>query len=436
MEFTKSIKKLSFLNQKSTDFNFFCFGILFLASAPFISCIFLLYSLYKGALKSKNIFKDKYNQVLILVSIVLILKSIFNSFDQNQIYNLNRSLNWADLANWIPLFLCFLSLNNYLDNNVKREKVAKFFIAGTIPVLVSCIGQYWFDWYGPFEIFNGLIKWFQRPLSPTNQNVTGLFSNPNYTGAWLSMMWPLSIALITEKIYLKEFLKSKIMFLIMLILSTSLILTNSRNAWLSFCISIPIMFGGKSLRWFSPIIIFLFIAIFSSFLPFVPEEISRISQNLVPDNVQDKFSEIFINFQDYPRIDIWKKSIIFIINKPFFGWGAGSFPILYEMETGFYNSHTHNLFLELSINHGLLVSIPIISFFCLILFKSFNKIFIQNPKKSLIDKGWWTAAFIFFSTHLYDILIFDIRINLASWILIIGLRNILLENKNIAKDSF
>ena len=156
----------------------------------------------------------------------------------------------------------------------------------------------------------------------------------------------------------------------------------------------------------------------------------------MPNYVQDKFSEIFINFQDYPRLDIWMKAIIFIIKKPFFGWGAGSFPILYEMKTGFYNSHTHNLFLELSVNHGLLVSIPIISFFCLILYKSFNKIFIQNSKKSLIDKGWWTAAFIFFSTHLYDILIFDIRINLASWILIIGLRNILLENKNIAKDSF
>ena len=184
----------------------------FLASAPFISCIFLLYALCKGALKSKNTYKDKYNQVLILVSLVLILKSIFISLNQNQIYHLNTSLNWADLANWIPLFLCFLSLNNYLDSNAKREKVAKFFIAGTIPVLVSCIGQYWFNWYGPFEIFNGLIKWFQRPLTPTNQNVTGLFSNPNYTGAWLSMMWPLSIALISEKIYLKDSLNQKLSF--------------------------------------------------------------------------------------------------------------------------------------------------------------------------------------------------------------------------------
>ena len=210
--------------------------------------------------------------------------------------------------------------------------------------MVSCIGQYWFNWYGYFEIFNGLIKWFQRPLSPTNQNVTGLFSNPNYTGAWLSMMWPLSIALITEKIYLKEFLKSKIMSLIMLILSTSLILTNSRNAWLSFFISIPIMFGKKSLRWFSPIILFLFIAIFSSFLPFVPEEISKISQNLVPNTVQDKFSEIFINFQDYPRIDIWKNAIIFIIQKPFFLDGEQDHFQSYMKWKLVFTIHTHIIY--------------------------------------------------------------------------------------------
>ena len=133
MKFSKSEKIISLLNQQSTDFNFFCFGILFLASAPFISCIFFLYSLYKGALKSKNIFKDKYNQVLILVSIVLILKSIFISLNQNQIYHLNTSLNWADLANWIPLFLCFLSLNYYLDSNAKREKVAKFLADQSVP---------------------------------------------------------------------------------------------------------------------------------------------------------------------------------------------------------------------------------------------------------------------------------------------------------------
>ena len=122
MKFSKKLKIISFLNRKNTDFNIFCFGILFLASAPFISCIFLLYSLFKGALKSKNIFKDKYNQVLILVSLVLILKSIFISLNQNQIYHLNPSLNWADLANWIPLFFCFFSLNNYLDSNAKEKK--------------------------------------------------------------------------------------------------------------------------------------------------------------------------------------------------------------------------------------------------------------------------------------------------------------------------
>ena len=82
----------------------------------------------------------------------------------------------------------FIGFKHYVNNQQKRKVIAKFFIAGTIPILISCIGQYWFDWYGPFEILNGLIKWFQRPLSPTYQNVTGLFSNPNYAGTWLTMM--------------------------------------------------------------------------------------------------------------------------------------------------------------------------------------------------------------------------------------------------------
>ena len=40
-----------------------------------------------------------------------------------------------------------------------------------------------------------------------------------------------------------------------------------------------------------------------------------------------------------------------------------------------------------------------------------------------VAAGWWVAAFLFFFSHLYDVLIYDIRINIASWIFLIGLRN-------------
>ena len=430
---------IKFISFRSSNLEFKCFliAVLFLASAPFISCLFFLYPLYKGIINSyNNIFKDKINQIFIISSLIILLRSIISTLViDNRLSLLTPSLSWAGMANWIPLFACYVGFNPYLDNEFKRKKIIKFFIAGTIPVLISFIGQYWFDWYGPFEILNGLIKWFQRPLTPTNQNVTGLFSNPNYAGVWLSMMLPLSMGLIKEKLYLKEFFKSKIMFLIIIFISTSILLTNSRNAWIGLLITFTLLLGRKYLKWYIPLILFILVFILSSFLPFIPYEISDFTQKVVPDIIQNKFSEIILNFKTYPRLDIWSNAIFFIIKKPLFGWGANSFPSLYFLKTGLSNSHTHNLFLELSISYGLIVSILIFGVIIYILYKSFLSIFLKNQPLSLTEKGWWVAAFLFFFSHLYDVLIYDIRINIASWIFLVGLRNTFKNNKKLRKNK-
>ena len=421
------------INFQDIEFNFFLIGLLFLASAPFISCLIFIYPTYKGLLDLKiSISKDKNTQVFLLVSTILILKSIFSIFAvNNQIEAWNYTLNWAGIANWIPLFIFSIGLNKYLNDSYKRKLVAKYFIAGTVPVLISCLGQYWLEWYGPFETLNGLIKWFQRPLSDNNQNVTGLFSNPNYSGLWLTMMWPLSIALMKEKIHFKEFLKSKIMFIIVILITTFAVLTNSRNAWAGLFLSIPIFLGKKSLRWYLPLILIIVLFIFASFLPFIPLEIKDLSEALIPKTVENKFSEIILNFNTFPRIDIWNNAIQYILQKPLFGWGAGSFPFLYNLKTGFWNNHTHNLFLELSISYGIIVAFLIYYVYIKTLVKSYNNIFVKKSTASVCDRGWWIAFLIFFLSHLYDVLIFDIRINLASWILLIGLKNIIYDSSKI-----
>lgn len=426
MHYSEKINRIIPLNSQNIEFNLFLLGVLFLASAPFISCLIFIYPISKGLSGLKfNILKDRNNQVFLLVSTILLLKSIFSIFNvDNQITSWTYSLNWAGIANWIPLFICSIGFNKYLNDAYKRSLVAKYFIAGTIPVIVSCLGQYWFEWYGPFEILNGLVKWFQRPLT-NNKNVTGLFSNPNYTGLWLTMMWPLSIAIMKEKIYFKEFLKSKIMFIIVILITSFTILTNSRNAWIGLFLSIPIFLGKKSLRWYLPAIFIIVFFILASFLPFIPIEIKDLSEALIPSNVENKFSEIILNLDTFPRIDIWNNAIQYILQKPLFGWGAGSFPFLYNLKTGLWNNHTHNLFLELSLSYGILVASLIYYIFIRILIKSFNYIFIKKSSTSICDRGWWIAFLIFFLSHLYDVLIFDIRINLASWIFLVGLNNII-----------
>ncbi len=415
------------------DSRFFNLGVFFLASTPFISCLFFLYPLFKGfSISKKNILKDRIYQILILISVVLILISLKSTFFiSNNIDPWTSTLNWAGIVNFIPLFICFIGFDSYLNDEIKRHTVSKYFIAGTIPVLISCIGQFWFKWYGPFEIFNGLIIWFQRPLTLNNQNVTGLFSNPNYAGAWLTMMWPFSIALLREKLRSKEYLKSNIMFLIIIFLTASSLLTNSRIPWVGFGIIVPFLFGKKSLKWFIPSLIFLIFFLVSTNLTFIPAEIRDFSQDLIPSHIQFKIREITVDLDKFPRLEIWRNAIDFILQKPLFGWGANSFPYLYKLKTGFWNDHSHNLFLELSVSYGLLVSISLFTIISNILIKSFKSIFIIQNKSSFIDKGWWAAGFVFFITHLFDMLIFDIRINLAIWIILVALKNTYNNNSKI-----
>ena len=80
-------------------------------------------------------------------------------------------------------------------------------------------------------------------------------------------------------------------------------------------------------------------------------------------NFNSLFSYIFDNHLDiemkklieiFPRIDIWRAGLIAIFNKPLLGWGAASFPFVYGLyknnDINDYILHSHNLFLESSIN--------------------------------------------------------------------------------------
>ena len=105
---------------------------------------------------------------------------------------MDANLSIAGIFNWLPFFWLFWALQPYIDSKKKRKKTALFLIAGTFPVLISGFGQYFFNWTGPMETLNGLIIWYQRPLG--GDGLTGPFNNQNYAGAWLSLIWPFSIA--------------------------------------------------------------------------------------------------------------------------------------------------------------------------------------------------------------------------------------------------
>ena len=78
----------------------------------------------------------------------------------------------------------FLGIANLSKHNI--FKTIFLLISGSIPLIFTGLGQYFFKWYGPFEILNGLIIWFQRPLN-SDMGLTGLFNNANYAACWFKL---------------------------------------------------------------------------------------------------------------------------------------------------------------------------------------------------------------------------------------------------------
>ena len=105
-------------------------------------------------------------------------------------------MNWVSLFNWIPLFFCIWVFKPYLDSSKSRKIILLLLLSGSFPLIISGTLQVFFDIHGPFNIFNGLIIWFQREGEP---GLTGLFNNRNYASLWFTILWPICLAILSQR---------------------------------------------------------------------------------------------------------------------------------------------------------------------------------------------------------------------------------------------
>jgi O-antigen ligase len=350
--------------------------------------------------------------------------TLFNSFEYTEYWD--HKLSWIGLLNWLPFFWFFWALQPFLLLPKDREQFAKILLAGSIPVLISCFIHYFLGWNGPYSIFNGLVVWFQKPILP-NEGVTGLFNNPNYTGSWLNIIWPFLLASFLKKSnnnYSRIFI-----FLLIIFSSIALFLTLSRNAWLGYSISLILTL----------LTLFKFSEIKKSFIFFLPIPIALLIYFLSDLNLSildffinkfnREFSSEYYTTLEITRINIWLMAIKYILEKPFLGWGAASFPVLLSINSDIWKGHTHNLFLEIGISYGLPAQALISVFVFFILFRSCKNIFKNHEYKNrftnkiLFENAWLFSSTILIISQLFDVQYYDGRISIIFWILLAGLKN-------------
>ena len=405
-------------------------GVLLLAAAPFISFIlFLISSLIGSTKRSDEFFKDKYNLYFVVASILMIANSFLITTNFVRIPELDASLVWIGLLNWLPFFWCFWGFQKFLNTQKLRSDTAKLFLIGSFPVLISGFCQYFLGLYGPYRFLNNLIIWYQRPLNESEYGqsaVTGLFNNQNYAGAWLAIIFPLCLGFFLKN--KKNILIKYSNFIILIFFISMTILTSSRSAILSILISYFLFSRFNKLKIFSMLITLFLIFGAYKLLLFMNIDIEVLSNQFLPNEIYNKLSSFDIsNLNSLPRIDIWSKSLVYISKNIFFGYGAGSFSNIYETLNVSLDGtqHSHNIFLELAFNHGIIVSILIFFPMVSLLISASKRFLIYGEEYyfSFTEKAWIISFASFLLIHMFDITYFDGRISLLCWILLAGLRS-------------
>ena len=418
-----------FLKLIKKDEILFKFGLFLLPSAFSFSSIFILLSLLIQTYKrKKSLFKDFYNQILLCLSSLMILSCIVQNIviDKKYDFLIEKYVTWIGLFNWIPFFWIFWAGQGFLKTKKDRNDFSLILILGTIPVILSGIGQYFFNWIGPFKFLNGIIIWYQRPINEIS-GLTGLFNHANYAGSWLTIIFPLCIAQIYNS---KNKFKFSFLLILLIGIGTCIFLTNSRNAWGSSILTMPLVFGVSSLWWFLPLILFILSLVLFSTNNIFQGQFQENLLNILPNKVLLEFKSEGFNHLNTTRMEILSSATNIIINNPIFGTGSGSFPIIFEFQTGFWKGHSHNIFTELAISYGLPSTIIFIIFLIYLLFNSFKKIY-NYPLRNFNDKAYWAASSIFLISQLVDVQYFDGRISLVFWLLLSGLKTIIDEKKFI-----
>ncbi|MEM8604219.1 MAG: O-antigen ligase family protein, partial [Cyanobacteria bacterium P01_H01_bin.121] len=133
-----------------------------------------------------------------------------------------------------------------------------------------------------------------------------------------------------------------------------------------------------------------------------------------------------LNDQRYPnrpvedlRITQWKFAWSMTQDRPWFGWGLQGFNNQYELHTGFWLGHPHNLFLMLSAETGLPATLVLIGVVGFLLIKTAQNSWQQWLKQQAnLTFAYWLAFIICSLSSVLDVTLFDARVNMLNWVVL------------------
>ncbi len=238
---------------------------------------------------------------------------------------------------------------------------------------------------------------------------------------------PTALATITVSPVMESWLshwpRSRRLFLwtlLIILCLVGLVLTQSRSAWGLGMLSGLAMAIYWGWTWLGAVLLGFAGSIFwAAFGPFGKASLRRV----IPDFFWARLTDQ--NFSDRPietlRITQWKFVLDLSESRPLSGWGLRNFSHLYQNEMGIWMGHPHNLFLMLGAETGWFITGGLLGLVGWIFYRGIEVIRTKNHLNTADCYLFFGILIAFLNTiffHLFDIPLFDFRINALGWMIV------------------
>ncbi len=347
----------------------------------------------------------------------------------NSFFAYQPSEAFLGLANFLPFFALFCSLNLLIHHPNQLRTIAWLLVIPSLPVVILGWGQLYLNWNSP-PLIKTILGWELVAQGVPVGRMSSVFIYANFLAVYLAIAFILGLGLwldIWQNSALKK--RSCLLLFVTVILfadSVGLGLASSRNAWVIAFLGVMAFAIYLSWYWLVWGVTAIVTAIlWASFGSFWGQEWLR---NIVPMFIWGRLSDSM--YPDRPletlRITQWQFCWSKIQENPLIGWGLRNYTPLYLEATNFWFGHPHNLFLMLGMEIGIIATLLLCFIVAWILAQAILLLRRHNKNSSrYLTKSdrlmifSYILAFVCCTLfNLLDVTIFDLRINTIGWILL------------------
>ena len=299
--------------------------------------------------------------ILLALFFILLIVSLFTSQIQNY--------GWSEVLVWGFAIVLFVVAQTFSE---KERKILK--IGLVTFTLISCAVA--------------VIVY----LTHSENRMAGLFFDvadvrhiwPNAFALLLLMTWPIAAELTSEK-------KWWLRILMLAPIFTCLFLTFSRAAMIAFAIQLIIIFflsrsyqlKAKSYKLLKYLAVILTTITLIMSLQYARN--LHFNTNSFQKKIAFEGTEKQTSLQE--RLDFFKGGTTLALQRPFFGYGPGTFRFIYpKVQTDFLanSDHPHNIFIKIAVENGIPAALVLLAFFIIFIWEFWKKRKTENAQKKTI----------------------------------------------------